>query len=67
MEAANRGAHNKGALTLGFGSTRPEWENLNKYVSEQGLLDSTIFMRKIWMAYTCMGLIVLLGGYGSLD
>jgi len=68
MEAANRGAHNKGALTLGFGSTRPEWGNMNKYVSEQGAFEfHYFFMRKFWMAYKCMGLIVLPGGYGSLD
>ena len=68
MEAANRGAHNKGALTLGFGSTRPAWGNLNKYVSEQGAFEfHYFFMRKFWMAYKCMGLIVLPGGYGSLD
>lgn len=68
MEAANRGARMAGAVTLGFGSTRPEWGNMNKYVSPEGAFEfHYFFMRKFWMAYKCMGLLVFPGGYGSLD
>lgn len=68
MEAANRGAHSAGVMTLGFGSTRPEWGRMNKYVSQEGAFEfHYFFMRKFWMAYKCMGLIVLPGGYGLLD
>merc|ERR550532_353641 len=68
MEAANRGARLGGAATLGFGSTRPEWGTMNKYVSSEGAFEfHYFFMRKFWMAYKCMGLVVLPGGYGCLD
>jgi len=68
MEAANRGAQSAGEFTLGFGSTRPEWGRMNKYVSEAGAFEfHYFFMRKFWMAYRCMGLVVFPGGYGSLD
>jgi len=68
MEAANRGASEAGMATLGFGSSRPEWGQMNKYVSEQGAFEfHYMFMRKFWMAYKCMGLVVLPGGYGTLD
>eukprot|EP00434_Breviolum_minutum_P002186 symbB.v1.2.001924.t1/scaffold55.1/size374282/6 len=68
MEAANRGAHEAGDTTLGFGASRPEWGSLNRYVSEQGAFEfHYFFMRKFWMAYKCMGLVVMPGGFGSLD
>ncbi|CAK9025383.1 unnamed protein product [Durusdinium trenchii] len=68
MEAANRGAHEAGETTLGFGASRPEWGSLNRYVSEEGAFEfHYFFMRKFWMAYKCMGLVVMPGGFGSLD
>lgn len=68
MEAANRGARQGGAMTLGFSSTRPEWGGLNSYVSEEGAFQfHYFFMRKFWAAYKCMAFIALPGGYGSLD
>mmetsp|Transcript_77520 Transcript_77520/g.136737 ORF Transcript_77520/g.136737 Transcript_77520/m.136737 type:complete len:307 (-) Transcript_77520:64-984(-) len=68
MEAANRGAKESGEMTLGFGASRPEWGGLNSYVSPEGAFEfHYFFMRKFWMAYKCMGLVVLPGGYGSLD
>lgn len=68
MEAANRGAASVGEFTLGFGSTRPEWGTMNKFVAPGGAFEfHYFFMRKFWMAYKCMGLIVFPGGFGSLD
>jgi len=68
MEGANRGAREAGDMTLGFGSTRPEWGTMNKYVNPEGAFEfHYFFMRKFWMAYKCMGLIVFPGGFGSLD
>lgn len=69
MEAANRGASSAGDLTLGFGASRQEWGgSLNPYVSKEvGFEFHYFFMRKFWMAYKCMGLVALPGGYGSLD
>eukprot|EP00435_Cladocopium_sp_Y103_P028414 s1464_g7.t1 len=62
MEAANRGAHEAGDTTLGFGASRPEWGSLNRYVSNQGAFEfHYFFMRKFWMAYKCMGLVVMPG------
>jgi hypothetical protein len=68
MEAANRGAADAGATTLGLGSTRPEWGQMNKYVSQGSAFEfHYFFMRKFWCMYKCMGLIAFPGGYGSLD
>jgi len=68
MEAANRGAKQAGEMTLGFGASRPEWGGLNPYVSEEGAFEfHYFFMRKFWMAYKCMGVVILPGGFGSLD
>eukprot|EP00933_Yihiella_yeosuensis_P063384 TRINITY_DN66511_c0_g1_i1.p1 TRINITY_DN66511_c0_g1~~TRINITY_DN66511_c0_g1_i1.p1 ORF type:complete len:325 (-),score=64.52 TRINITY_DN66511_c0_g1_i1:131-1105(-) len=68
MEGANRGSHSAGEVALGFGASRPEWGGLNKYVSEEGAFQfHYFFMRKFWVAYKCMGLVVLPGGYGSFD
>mmetsp|Transcript_70403 Transcript_70403/g.205912 ORF Transcript_70403/g.205912 Transcript_70403/m.205912 type:complete len:329 (-) Transcript_70403:127-1113(-) len=68
MEAGNRGAHSVGEMTLGFGSTRPEWGRMNKYVSQGGAFEfHYFFTRKFWMAYKCMGLVAFPGGFGSLD
>jgi len=68
MEAANRGARAAGEMTLGLGCTRPEWGKMNQYVSKEGAFEfHYFFMRKFWMAYKCMGMVVLPGGYGSLD
>ena len=39
-----------------------------RYVSEKGAFEfHYFFMRKFWMAYKCMGLVVMPGGFGSLD
>jgi uncharacterized protein (TIGR00730 family) len=68
MEAANRGARNADALSLGFGSSRPEWGQMNKHVSADGAFEfHYFFMRKFWMAKQSMGLVVMPGGYGTLD
>eukprot|EP00438_Fugacium_kawagutii_P006698 Skav219110 [mRNA] locus=scaffold1574:273215:276548:- [translate_table: standard] len=70
MEAANRGAHEAGDTTLGFGASRPEQLDCTRavFVSEQGAFEfHYFFMRKFWMAYKCMGLVVMPGGFGSLD
>lgn len=68
MEAANKGASSVGEFTMGLGSSRPEWGRMNDFVSPDGAFEfHYFFMRKFWMAYKCMGLIVFPGGYGSLD
>lgn len=68
MEAANRGAKGSGDVSLGFGSTRPDWGALNPYVDTDSAFEFHYsFMRKYWMAYKCMGLIVFPGGLGCLD
>ena len=39
-----------------------------RYVSEQGAFEfHYFFMRKFWMAYKCMGLVVMPGGAGERD
>jgi uncharacterized protein (TIGR00730 family) len=68
MEAANRGAHEAGGLSVGFNITLPEEQQPNPYISpELSFQFHYFFMRKLWFAYLAKALIVFPGGFGTLD
>jgi len=68
MEAANRGAHEAKAQTMGFGISLPREEYENPYLTpELALHFHYFFMRKFWLAYLAKAVIVFPGGYGTLD
>ena len=68
MKAANKGAHEAGAKSVGFGISVPFEDGLNPYVTpELGFEFHYFFTRKFWMAYKVMGLVVCPGGLGTLD
>lgn len=66
MEAANRGARDAGALSIGCNIELPREQALNPYV-DVGLRFRHFFARKVmFVRYTC-AFIICPGGYGTLD
>jgi uncharacterized protein (TIGR00730 family) len=68
MEAANRGAHDAGGLTIGFNIGLPFEQHPNPYITpELNFEFHYFFMRKFWFAYLAKALVVFPGGFGTLD
>jgi uncharacterized protein (TIGR00730 family) len=81
MEAANKGAHRAGGLSMGCGITLPFEKGLNPYVTQaqpaahafdkpKGSLAFEFhyfFTRKFWMMLPAKILVVGPGGFGTLD
>jgi len=68
MEAANRGAHDTGAKSVGLNITLPQEQFPNPYVSP-GLCFSFHYfaMRKLHFLLRARALVAFPGGYGTLD
>lgn len=67
QESANEGAWEAGGKSIAF-SANVDHEGLNKYVTpELAFVFHYFFTRKFWMAYKCMGVVALPGGYGTCD
>jgi uncharacterized protein (TIGR00730 family) len=68
MEAANRGAFEVGAKTIGLNIQLPFEQHPNPYISPGLSFDfHYFFMRKYWFAYLAKALVVFPGGFGTLD
>jgi uncharacterized protein (TIGR00730 family) len=68
MEAANRGAWEAGARTIGLNIKLPFEQCPNPYVTPALNFEfSYFFMRKFWFAYMAKALVVFPGGFGTLD
>ena len=68
MEAANRGAHDTGAQTLGLNIGLPFEQYPNPYITPELCLEFRyFFMRKFWFAYLAKALVVFPGGFGTMD
>ncbi|PWU20872.1 MAG: TIGR00730 family Rossman fold protein [Bdellovibrio sp.] len=68
MEAANRGARDGGADTIGFNIGLPYEQRPNPYVTPSLLFEfHYFFMRKLWFSHLARALIVFPGGFGTLD
>jgi uncharacterized protein (TIGR00730 family) len=68
MEAANRGAYEAGAKTIGLSIKLPFEEHANPYISPGlSFYFHYFFMRKYWFAYLAKALVVFPGGFGTLD
>ncbi len=66
MEAANRGACDADALSIGLNIELPFEQGMNPYV-ELGLTFHYFFARKIMFVRYASGFVVLPGGFGTLD
>ncbi len=68
MEAANRGAHDAGAPTIGFNITLPVEQQPNPYITPELCFRFHYFaMRKMHLAMRANALVVFPGGFGTLD
>jgi uncharacterized protein (TIGR00730 family) len=68
MEAANRGARDAGAPTIGFNITLPQEQQPNAYSTPDLTFRFHYFaMRKMHLAMRAAALVVFPGGFGTLD
>jgi uncharacterized protein (TIGR00730 family) len=68
MEAANRGAHESGAPSIGFNITLPTEQEPNPYTTPELTFQFHYFaMRKMHLAMRANALVVFPGGFGTLD
>ncbi|RMG17557.1 MAG: TIGR00730 family Rossman fold protein [Planctomycetota bacterium] len=68
MEAANRGAAEAGARTMGLNISLPMEQVPNPYLSPELSFEfHYFFMRKLWFAHLSRALIAFPGGFGTLD
>lgn len=68
MEAANRGASDAGAVSIGFNISLPKEQIPNAYSTPELTFQFHYFaMRKMHLAMRANGLVVFPGGFGTLD
>jgi uncharacterized protein (TIGR00730 family) len=68
MEAANRGAHDVGAKSVGLNITLPEEQLPNAYITPDLCFRFRYFaIRKMHFLLRAKGLVVFPGGFGTLD
>jgi uncharacterized protein (TIGR00730 family) len=68
MEAANRGASEADALNIGLTISMPTTEFNNPYVTRDLSFEfHYFFMRKFWFTYMAKAVVVMPGGFGTLD
>ena len=68
MEAANRGAHEVGAKTVGLNIVLPHEQNPNPYITPELSFQFHYFsLRKMHFLMRAQALVAFPGGYGTLD
>lgn len=68
MEAANLGAKEAGAKTIGLNIHLPFEQYPNPHITPALNFEfHYFFMRKFWFAYLAKGLVIFPGGFGTLD
>jgi len=68
MEAANKGAHEAGGMSIGLGISLPFEQTNNKWITKGlNFVFHYFFMRKFWFIYKTKGIVYMPGGFGTLD
>ncbi len=68
MEAANRGAHDVGAKSIGLNITLPDEQAPNRYITPELCFQFHYFaMRKMHFLLRAKALVIFPGGFGTLD
>jgi uncharacterized protein (TIGR00730 family) len=68
MEAANLGAQEAGAKTIGLNIQLPFEQSPNPYITSSLNFEfHYFFMRKFWFAYLAKALVIFPGGFGTFD
>jgi uncharacterized protein (TIGR00730 family) len=68
MEAANRGASEAKGVNVGLNISLPFEQNDNPYITRKLSLEfHYFFMRQFWFTYLAKAIIVMPGGFGTLD
>ncbi len=68
MEAANRGASLARGKSIGLNISLPFEQFANGYISPDLSMEfHYFFMRKFWFAYLAKALVIMPGGFGTLD
>ena len=68
MEAANRGASEAKGINIGLNISLPFEQEENPHISRELIFEfHYFFMRKFWFAYLAKAVVVMPGGFGTLD
>jgi len=68
MEASNKGAKMAGGKSIGLNISLPHEQSANKYITDELNFEfHYFFMRKFWFAYLAKALIIMPGGFGTMD
>lgn len=68
MEAANKGAFEKGGTSVGLNIELPFEQSFNSYIDSDKNLDHRyFFVRKVMFVKYAQGFVVLPGGFGTMD
>jgi hypothetical protein len=68
MEAANRGASEAKGMNVGLSISLPDIEPSNAYVTRSLAFEfHYFFMRKFWFLYLAKAIVVMPGGFGTMD
>jgi uncharacterized protein (TIGR00730 family) len=68
MEAANKGAHKGGGMSVGLNIELPHEQYSNPYIDVDKLISfDYFFVRKVMFMKYAQGFIVLPGGFGTMD
>ncbi len=68
MEAANRGASEAKGINIGLNISLPFEQSENPHISRELIFEfHYFFMRKFWFTYLAKAVVVMPGGFGTLD
>ena len=68
MEAANRGASEAKGDNIGLGISLPLEQSSNEYITHKLTFEfHYFFMRKFWFLYMAKAMVIMPGGFGTLD